>query len=121
MRHFVPVNGQAGAGEIRGTSEAQAAAFREFAEFFAPAGGFHHAANAFREIHGAEAEKIGGDGVRRLRDAQTQVGGIDLELLGDLVELYFLAEAWLHGAVAALRSTRWLVGEGAAALKAIAR
>src|SRR5258708_7998572 len=114
VRHFVPVDGQARAGEIGGAGQADATAFRKLAEFFAPAGRFHHAANAFGKIHGAEAEEIGGDRVGRFRDAQTEVGGIDFEVFRDFIELYFLAEARLGGAVGALWSSRRPVVEGAA-------
>ena len=46
--------------------------------------------------------------------------GSSPELLGDLVELHFLAEARLRRAVAALGSARRLVGEDAACLEAVA-
>src|SRR5882762_5620659 len=89
------------------------------AEFFAPTGRFHYAAYAFGKIYGAEAEEIGGDRIGRFRDAQTQVGRIDLQFLRDLIELHFLAEARLHRAVAALGAAGRLVGEGAAAAETV--
>src|SRR5258707_10502965 len=119
--YFVPVEGRARAGEMGGAGQADATAFRKLAEFFAPAGRFHHAANAFGKIHGAEAEEIGGDRVGRFRDAQTEVGGVGLEFFRDFIELYFLAGARLDGALAALGSARRLVGAGAAALATVTR
>ena len=77
VRHFVPVNGQTGAGEIRGAGDAEAAAFGEFAEIFFPVGRFDDAADAFGKIYGAEAKEIRGDGVGGLRDAETVFGGVD--------------------------------------------
>ena len=52
---------------------------------------------------------------------QPQLGRIHAELLGDLVELHFLAEARLRRAVAALRAAGRLVGEVAAGLELEAR
>src|ERR1700676_125687 len=55
LRHFVPIDGKARAGQIGGAGQSDAAAFRELAEFVAPAGGLDDAANAFGEMDGAEA------------------------------------------------------------------
>ena len=121
MRHFVPVDGEARAREIGGAGDAHAAAFGELAEFFFPIGDFHDAANAFGKIDGAQAEIICGDGIGSFDDAEAQVGGVELEFFGNFVELDFLAEARLDGAMAAFGAAGRLVGEGAAALKAVAR
>ena len=117
MRHVVVVNRQAGAGEIRRAGDADAAAVRQLAERVRPVGGLRDAPDALGEADGADAQVVGGQRVGLFDDAQAQVGGIDGQRLGDLVELNLLAEAALRRAVAALRPARRLVGEDAAALK----
>ena len=104
-----------------GASEADTAAFWKLSEFFTPTGRFHNAANAFGKIYGAEPKEIRSVRVRRLHDAQPQIGRIDLQLFRDFIELHFLAKARLHGTVSALRSTWRFIRERAAALESIAR
>jgi len=70
MGHLVPVDGEAGSSEIGGAGDAYAAAFGEFAEFFFPIGDFHHSANAFGKIDGAQAEIIRGHGIGSFDDAE---------------------------------------------------
>src|SRR5437879_13150971 len=96
-------------------------AIRKFTEFLFPTGNLNDAANAFGKIDGSEAEEIRRHCVRGFHDAEPQIRRIDLQFLSDLVELDFLAEARLRGAMSALGSARRLVGEGAAALITIAR
>ena len=52
----------------------------------------------------ADAQVVRGQRVGPLDDPQAQVGRIDREPLGDLVELNLLAEAALRRAVPALRA-----------------
>src|SRR5437016_3998796 len=120
MRHFVPINGKARAGEIGRASEAYTVATRKFAEFLFPIGELDDAANALGKIHGSQAEKICRQSVWGFHDAQSQIRRVNLQLLGDLVELHFLAEARLRSAMSTLRSAGRLIREGAAALIAIA-
>src|ERR1700730_3867203 len=120
LRHFVPIDREPGARQISGARQSNTSTLRKSPEFVIPARDLDHAANAFGEIDGAQAEKIGGYRVGRFDDAQAKLGGVNLELLGDLVELDFLTEARLDSAMAAFRATGGLVGEGAATLKAIA-
>src|SRR5260370_17439209 len=121
MRHFVPVDGKTGAGQISGASQPYPAAFRKFAEFFLPSGDFDDAANKFCKIDGSKAEEICSHGVWRFHDAEPQVGRVNLELFSDLVELDFLAETRLRSTMPALGPAGRLVRESAAALIAIAR
>src|SRR5260370_718477 len=121
MRHFVPVDGKTGAGQISGASQPYPAAFRKFAEFFLPSGDFDDAANTFCKIDGSKAEEICSHGVWRFHDAEPQVGRVNLELFSDLVELDFLAETRLRSTMPALGPAGRLVRESAAALIAIAR
>ena len=121
VRHVVPVDRQAGAGEVRRAGEADPAAGRQLAERVRPVGGGGHAADALGEADGADAQVVRRQRVRLLDDAEAEVGGIDGEALGDLVELNFLAEAALRRAVSALGAARRLVGEDAAALELVAR
>src|SRR2546421_7855083 len=94
---------------------------RELAEFLFPIGDLDDAANALAKIDGSQAEKVCRQGVWGLNDAEAQIRRVNLQLLGDLVELDFLAEARLRSAMSALGSAGRLVREGAAALIAIAR
>ena len=77
--------------------------------------------DALGEADGADAQVVGGQRVRRRDDAEAQIGGIDRQAFGDLVELHFLAEPRLRRAVTALGTARRLVGEHAAAAEAVAR
>src|SRR6185369_8759102 len=114
VRHVVVVDRQAGAGQIRRAGDADAAAVRQLAERVLPVGGLRHATHAFGETDGADAEVVRGQRVRLFDDPEAELGGIDRQGLGDLVELNLLAEAALRRAVAALRTARRLVGEDAA-------
>ena len=118
VRHVVPVDRQAGAGEVRRAGEADAAAVRQLAETCPSSPtACDDAADALGEADRADAQLVRGQRVRLLDDAQAQLGRIERERLGDLVELHLLAEAGLRRAVAALRAARRLVGEDAAALE----
>src|SRR6267378_2380131 len=121
LRHFVPIDGKSRARQVSGTGDSDTAAFGQFPEFHLPIGDFYDAANAFGEIDSTQAEIICRHRVGRFDDAEAQVGGVELEFLGDFVELNFLAEARLDGAMAAFWSTRRFVGKGAATLETIAR
>ena len=80
-----------------------------------------HPADALGEADGADPQVVRGQRVRLLDDSQAQIGRIDRERLGDLVELNLLAEAALRRAVAALRPARRLVREDAAAFEVVRR
>ena len=121
MRHLVPIDGQTSPAQIRGTSQPHAAAFGELAEFVFPVRNPYNSANTLTEIYRAQPQKIGGHLVWSFRDSQAQIRRVDLEFLGDFVELYLLAEARLRSTVPALGPAGGLVGERSAALKAIAR
>src|SRR5712691_4248741 len=130
MRHAVPVDRGAGPGHVCRARDADALApplaeravadddaLRERGALVAPSGGLDDLVDAL-----AEADRRDGQVVRGLRerigdDAPPEVGGIEPELLGRLVELTFQREAWLRRAVPALRSARRLVGEDARALE----
>src|SRR6267142_1164286 len=121
LRHLVPVNGKSRPCQVSGTGEPEAAAFGQFPEFLFPVGGFYDAANAFGKVDSTQAEIIGRHRVGRFDDAEAQVGGVDFQFLSDFVELNFLTEAGLDGAMAAFWSARRFVGKGAATLETIAR
>src|SRR5258708_7753761 len=120
MRHFVPVDGKTGAGQISGASQPYPAAFRKLAEFFIPVGDFDNAANTVGKIDGPKVEEICSHGVWRFHDAEPQLRRVNLELFGDLVELDFLAETRLRSTMPALGPAGRLVRESAAALVKIA-
>src|SRR6267378_605088 len=121
LRHFVPINGKSRTREIGGTGKSDTAAFGQFSEFLFPIGGFYDAANAFGKIDSTQAKIICRHRVGRFDDAEAQVGGVDFQFLGDFVELDFLAEARLDGAVAAFGAARRFVRKSAATLKTITR
>src|SRR5579885_1249852 len=121
MRHVVPINGESRTGQISGTGEPHAAPFRKLAEFFIPSGDRNHATNALGQSYGAEPQIIGRHRIGGLHDAQPDLGGVHREFLRNFIELYFLAETRLHGAVTAFWSAGRLVRERAASAKAIAR
>src|SRR5262249_9772893 len=106
---------------ISRASKADAAAFREFAEFLFPAGGSHNPVDALGKIDRREAKEIGSNRVRRLSDFEAKLSGIECQLLCNLIELHFLPETRLNRAVAALGPAWRFVGKRAATLKVIAR
>src|SRR5450759_3627615 len=121
MRHVAPVDGQTGAREVRGAGESDAAAGRQLAERPDPVGGVRHPTDAFGQSDGADAKIVRGQRAWLLRDAQTEVGRVDGQLLRDLVDLDFLTETRLWRAMSALGTTRRLVREDAAPLKLVCR
>src|ERR1051325_1775439 len=78
-----------------------------------------HLLDAAAEAHGADAQPVGGERVGRDQMPEPELGGIEPELLGDLVELDLEREPRLRRAVATLGSARWFVREGACALKLV--
>src|SRR4029077_7006909 len=91
------------------------------AKLVLPARRADDAPDAFAETDRADAQVVRGEGVGLFHDAETVFRRIEIELLGDLVELDLLAEAALRRPVPALRPARRLVREDAAALKMIRR
>ena len=69
VRQVVPVDRQAGAGEIRRAREPDAAAERQLAELLAPARSLDDALDALGESDRADAQVVGGQRVRRRDDA----------------------------------------------------
>src|SRR5581483_11215450 len=120
MRHVVPIDGESRAGQISGTGEPDAAPFRKIAEFFIPSGDRNHAPNALGQSYGAEPQIIGRHRIGGLHDAQPEIGRIHRGFLRNFIQLYFLTETGLHGAVTAFWSAGRLVRERAASAKAIA-
>ncbi len=121
VRHLVPVDRQARAAQVRRAGDADAATVRQLAVLVLPVGALDHAADAFGQPDGADLQPVGGERVGLGDDLQAQLGRVELELLGDLVELHFLAEARLRRAVAAFGAARRLVGERAARVEFVAR
>ena len=133
VRHVVPVDRGAGAGEVRRAGDPQPAlpgrALRRLAgaarrnavpgALVAPAGGLHDLVDALAQADGRDRQVVRRLGERLGDDPPPHVGGIEPELLGRLVELTFEREARLDRAVAALGSARRLVGEDARALELV--
>ena len=119
--HGVPVDGVAGAGQVTGARQAYAPAQGQFPVFVLPAGTFGHPVDALGQADTAYLQVIGRQRPRLLDHVETQFGRVNFQPIRDLVELYFLAEAGLNGAVAALRPARGLVGEHPAGIEGIAR
>ena len=121
VRHVVPVNRQARAREVRRAGQSQTAARSELPVSGLPFRGAHDAADALGEADRRDAQVVCRQRVGPFGDAQAKVGGVDLEPLGDLVELNLLAEAALRRPVTALRAAGRLVGEDPAAVEAVPR
>ena len=119
VRHVVPVNRQAGARQIRRAGEADTLAHRQPAEPCAPVGSVGDTADALGKADRADAQVICGQRVRLLDDPQPEIGRIDRQPLGDLVQLNFLPEAALRRSVSAFGSAGRLVREHAATLKPV--
>ena len=117
MRQLVPVDRQAGAAHVGAAGEAEAAAVGLLAIACFPVRAHDNFTDAFGKTGRADAQPVRGERIRLGDHAQAQLRRVELELLGDLVELHFLAEARLRRAVAALGAAGRLVGEGAAGLE----
>ena len=70
---------------------------------------------------GSELQEIRRQRVRLRGVLQPEFRRIHIQLLGDLIDLNFLAESRLHGAVSALGSAGRLIRERAATLKLVPR
>src|SRR5882762_2101982 len=121
MRHVVPVDRQAGARDVARAREPNAAALGQLAEFLLPPRPLDYLLDAFAEAHGPHPQVIRRQRVRWHERLETQLGRVDGELLGDLVEMHLEREPRLRRAVPALGPARRLVGEGARALEVVAR
>ena len=86
-----------------------------------PAGTIDHLADAFGQAVAADPEPARGKRVGLGDHVEAQIGRIQPELFGDLVELDFLAEARLGRAVAALGTAGGLVRKHPAGLELEAR
>ena len=123
VRHVVPVDRQAGAGEIRRAGEADAAAVAAACRnaLVPAATPSTTLLDAFGEADGADAQVVRGQRIGLLDDAQPQLGGIDAPAVRRSCRAGLRAEAGLRRAVPALGPARRLVGEDAAALEAVGR
>ena len=120
MRHVVPIDRQAGARDVAGAREPDAATLGELAELLLPARACDDLLDARAEAHRADAQIVGGERVWWDECLEAQLRRVELQLLGDLVDVDFEGEARLRRTVAALGTARRLVGEGACALEAVA-
>src|SRR5947208_10530310 len=111
LRHLVPVDRQPGAAEIGAAGDADAAAVGKLLESVFPIRACDDLLDALREADRADLQPVRRERIRLGDDAQTQLGRVHAELLRDLVELHFLAEARLRRAVASVGAARRLVGE----------
>src|SRR5581483_2543314 len=93
---------EAGAAEVRGAREPEPAPERELAATLLPARALDDLLYALPEVHGRDAEPVGRDRVRGRELLQPELGRVDPETAGDLVELDLEAEAGLRRPVAAL-------------------
>ena len=120
MRHLVPINRQSRAGQISRARQPHAVAFGQLPEFRIPIRNFHQTSKTFRELDGSQSHVIRSHRARCFDDAKPQLGRIDFQFLGNLVQLHFLPESRLRCAMSAFRPAGRLVRESSAALKAIA-
>src|SRR3989449_335644 len=88
MRHVVPVDRQAGARDVARAREPDAAPLRQLAKFLLPLRSVDHFRDAFAESHRAHAQIVRREGVGWDQRPQTELRGIDFQLLGDLVEVH---------------------------------
>src|SRR5258706_3585776 len=84
---------------------------RKLAFAFAPARCSQHLLNTFRVAVAGHAKPVDGDAWCRKLVAKTQFRGVNLQVDGQHVQHGFECEAYVHRAVAAHCSARWLIGE----------
>src|SRR5205814_7605497 len=121
LRHLVPVDRQPGAAEVRAAGQAYAATVWQFFEFAIPIRACDDLPNALGETDRADLQPVRRERIRLGDDPETKHGRVHAELLRDLVELHFLAEARLRRAVAALGPAGRLVADGARRVELEAR
>src|SRR5262245_41543008 len=90
-------------------------------EPFFPLGKLDHLVDALGEPDRADLQPVRSERVRLGDDVEPEIGWIDPEFLGDLVELHFLAEARLRRAMAALGTAWRLVREDSRGIELVAR
>ena len=119
VRHVVPVDREARAGQVRGGREADATPGGQLPELLPPARRLDDAVDALRQAAGRHGEVVHRLLVLGHDRAPAHLRGIEAELRGDLVEVDLEGKAGLRRPVAALRAAGRLVREDAAALELV--
>src|SRR5207244_48537 len=67
---------------------------------------FDNLVDTLPQTHAADPQIVGGHRIRRYQMLATHLSGIEIQLLGDFVEVNFQRIAWLRGSMSAL-GTAW--------------
>src|SRR6185503_4842736 len=102
VRHVVPIDRQAGARDVTRAGETHATPLGEFPKLLLPVGPLDDLVDAGAESHRADAQVVGGERVGWDESLEAELRRVELQLLGNLVDVYFETEARLRRAVAAL-------------------
>src|SRR5262249_39311951 len=121
LRHLVRVDAVVGPADVHAAGETDAAPARQLAELARPARGLLHRLETLQEAVRGDTQAVPGRGVLADEVAPAQLEGVELQRLGQLVELALHREARLHRAVAALGPAAGLVGEDARRVEAVGR
>src|SRR5256712_854615 len=119
--HLVPVDGEAGARDVRAARDADALAPRQLPVLLAELRGALQGVEAFAKAHRRDAQLVHGPAVRRLEDALPVLERIEPQVHGDLVELALEPVPRLRRAVAALGPAGRLVRVHADAVELVRR
>src|SRR4029077_11480507 len=111
--HVVPINGQAGAADIRAGRETDTVTEAQLAEFFLPLRSLGYALGAFPQPGGADPQAVYRHRVGFHQLFKTQIDRIDAQLFGDFIVLTLKSEARLGCAMPPLRSESRFIGEDA--------
>ena len=87
LRQVVPVDGEAGPTQIGATGQTQTATVGELAVALAPAAPGDHGFDTASQADGPQLQPVGSDAPGLGQVSQTQIGRVDAELPGRLVEM----------------------------------
>jgi hypothetical protein len=113
LRHVVPINRQAGARQITTASQSNPAAIRKLPELVFPIGSLYNFLNAALQSDRTNGQPIHRQRVGRHEILQAEIGWINAQKLGCLVDLNLQSKARLWCAVSTLRAARRLIREQA--------
>ncbi len=119
MGQRVPVDGKAGAAEVDAAGQADARPDRQLAVFLVKIRVGHRFVDSLLQPAAGNSQVVDRPRVGLDRILLSHLGGIELQGLGNLVQLALDSETRLHRSVPALGAAGRLVGEDSATLEAI--
>src|SRR5436853_866664 len=121
MRHVVPIDRQPRTRQIRAASETDPTTIWQSSKLLFPTRSVDHLLDAGVQAHRTNTQIVGRQRVRRNEVLPAHFGGIEAQLIRDLINLNFESESRLRCSMPPLRTTRSLVRKRAESSKPVPR